>query len=216
MEAINSYQKAFNIFKENIGSSIIGFIVFGILVGIVSGIAVGALFIIPLILGAVLGGAGGLIGLLIGGLIAFVVMVVGQGLFGGGAVSYFLALAAGGKPSVSMLALPPRKVTFIVYGILFTVVTMVTFGFGAWFTVWGFWMIANEGLGAIDALKKSVGFAIGNIVDTIVFFIVAGIAYTIGAVLFGIGLFAAIPVILLAQAVQYSTLSGAKLSVPRE
>ena len=61
---------------------------------------------------------------------------------------------------------------------------------------------------AIDAIKASASLINGHVGTMVGFFFASLLAYIVGAILCGIGLLVAIPVVILAQAYMYRTLQG--------
>lgn len=80
------------------------------------------------------------------------------------------------------------------------------------FTAFTLHFIIDKGLPAIEAIKASVSFTIANAGTLIVFFLACLAAYIVGALLCGIGLLVAIPVVVIAQAYTYRTLQGEQVT----
>lgn len=76
--------------------------------------------------------------------------------------------------------------------------------FAAYF---GYFLLDRK-LGAVDAIKASFTFVQENLGTLVVFFLACIAAEIVGAILCGVGLFVAIPVVLIAQAYMYRRLSG--------
>lgn len=72
---------------------------------------------------------------------------------------------------------------------------------------WGFFMIDKK-LGAVESIKASFALVNKNVGTLIGFFIASYIAYMVGAILCGIGLLVAIPVVILATGYMYRRLQG--------
>ncbi|MEO5663530.1 MAG: hypothetical protein ABIR39_09615 [Nocardioides sp.] len=66
--------------------------------------------------------------------------------------------------------------------------------------------IIDKQLPAIEAIKASISFVMANAGTLIVFFLACLAAYVVGALLCGVGLLVAIPVVVIAQAYAYRTL----------
>lgn len=67
---------------------------------------------------------------------------------------------------------------------------------------------ADRGLAPLEALRASVTIMNRNLARMVVFFIGAYIAYAVGGMLCGIGLFVAMPVVMIASAYMYRTANG--------
>jgi uncharacterized membrane protein len=65
---------------------------------------------------------------------------------------------------------------------------------------------------AIESIKSSFTFVSQNLGALVIFFLASLAAYIVGAILCGVGLLVAIPVVLLAQAFMYRRLSGGPLA----
>lgn len=74
------------------------------------------------------------------------------------------------------------------------------------------YFIIDKKMGAIDALKASVSFVIANIGSLILLFLASIAAYIVGAILCGVGLLVAIPVVVIATAYAYRTLNGEQVA----
>ncbi|MGH8882287.1 MAG: hypothetical protein ACRD0P_33895 [Stackebrandtia sp.] len=76
------------------------------------------------------------------------------------------------------------------------------------FLQYAVFFVVDKDMSALEAIKASASFVNRNLATLIGFYIVSGIAYFIGALLCGIGLLAAIPVVLIAQTYTYRVLQG--------
>lgn len=72
--------------------------------------------------------------------------------------------------------------------------------------------IIDKQLPAIEAIKASVSFVMANAGTLLVFFLACIAAYIVGALLCGVGLLVAIPVVVIAQAYAYRTLQGEQVA----
>lgn len=81
---------------------------------------------------------------------------------------------------------------------------LIVLFFGQWF---GYFVLDRK-QEPVDALKSSFTFVNENLGTVIVFFLASLLAYFIGAILCGIGLLVAIPVVVIAQAYLYKRLTG--------
>lgn len=74
------------------------------------------------------------------------------------------------------------------------------------------YFIIDKELPAIEAIKASISFTMANAGTLIVFFLACIAAYIVGALLCGVGLLVAIPVVVIAQAYTYRTLQGEQVA----
>lgn len=74
------------------------------------------------------------------------------------------------------------------------------------------YFIIDKKMGAIDALKASVSFVIANIGSLILLFLASIAAYIVGAILCGVRLLVAIPVVVIATSYAYRTLNGEQVA----
>ena len=74
------------------------------------------------------------------------------------------------------------------------------------------YFIIDKGMPAIEAIKASVSFTMANAGTLIVFFLACIAAYIVGALLCGVGLLVAVPVVVIAQAYAYRTLQGEQVA----
>jgi uncharacterized membrane protein len=82
-------------------------------------------------------------------------------------------------------------------------------GLVVWFfTLYTLYFIVDKNMGAFDAIMASVRFVNANLGTLIGFFLASLLAYVVGALLCGIGLLVAMPVVLIAQAYTYRILQG--------
>ena len=72
--------------------------------------------------------------------------------------------------------------------------------------------IIDKDMGAIDAIKASISFVMANIGTLIVLLPGLIAAYIVGALLCGVGLLVAIPVVVIATAYAYRTLQGEQVA----
>ena len=71
-----------------------------------------------------------------------------------------------------------------------------------------YFLMDREELGAIDAIKASFEFTKKHAGNVILWFLVSIAAWFVGALLCGIGLIVAVPVVLIGTAYTYKTLNG--------
>lgn len=87
--------------------------------------------------------------------------------------------------------------TFLCY------VGAIVFGFLAQYTMY---FVIDRKMSGIDALKASISFTTSHLGDTVVFYLLAIVVAFVGAILCGVGLLVAIPVVLVGQAYTYRRL----------
>jgi len=110
-------------------------------------------------------------------------------------------------------------VQVIVASLILAVATMIGFvlcilpGIAVmFFTAFTLYFIIDKGMPAIEAIKASVSFVLANAGTLIVFFLACLAAYIVGALLCGVGLLVAIPVVVIAQAYAFRTLQGEQVA----
>lgn len=108
----------------------------------------------------------------------------------------------------------PVILTALILALIGAVLNLVPFfgglaalvvGFLLMFT---FWFVIDKHLAPVDALKASYALVTRNLSTTILFFLLSVAIYIGGAILCGIGLFVAVPVVLLATAFFFKRLLG--------
>lgn len=82
----------------------------------------------------------------------------------------------------------------------------------SFFTFFTLFFIVDKQMPAMEAIMASVKFVNRNLGTMIGFFLASILAYIVGALLCGIGLLAAIPVIIIAQAYTYRSLQGEQVA----
>ncbi|TWG92690.1 putative membrane protein [Nocardioides sp. J9] len=78
----------------------------------------------------------------------------------------------------------------------------------AFMTMFSLFFVVDKNLSPVDAIKASIDLVKNNVGSTIIWYLVAYVIALVGAVLCGIGLLVAIPVILVGTAYTYKKLSG--------
>lgn len=91
--------------------------------------------------------------------------------------------------------------TFI--GTILCVIPGIIFGF---MTMYSLFFVVDKNLSPVDAIKASIDLVKNNVGSTIIWYLVAYVIVLVGALLCGIGLLAAIPVVLLGSAYTYKKL----------
>ena len=148
---------------------------------------------------------------LVFGIISFIWSYVVQAAFARGG----LALTEG-RPLVLGELLTLNKIgRIILAGIILGILTFIGFllcilpgliiaFFGAFFV----YFILDQDLGAWESIKASFSFVKDNIGNLLLLMILTWIALFVGALLCGLGLFVAVPVVVIAQAYAYKVLRG--------
>ena len=77
-----------------------------------------------------------------------------------------------------------------------------------WSAAFALYFVVDKQMPALEAIKASISFVNKNLGTLIGFFLASLLAYFVGALLCGIGLLAAIPVVIIVQAYTYRTLQG--------
>lgn len=96
-------------------------------------------------------------------------------------------------------------------GYLLCILPAVVFAFFTQYTVY---FVVDRRMGAVDAIKASISFVRGHLVESLVLYLLSSLVLTVGALLCGIGLLAAAPVVLLAGAYTFRVLHGQPVSPP--
>jgi len=81
------------------------------------------------------------------------------------------------------------------------------------FTSYALYFVIDRNLGAWDGIKASFNMVKDNLGQLVLFFLASLLAYIVGACLCGVGLLAAIPIIIIAQAYTFRTLNGDPVTV---
>lgn len=74
------------------------------------------------------------------------------------------------------------------------------------------YFLLDKKMEAVDAIKASFSFVQANLGTLVVFFLLSLVAYFVGAILCGLGLLVAIPVVIIGQAFLYRRLTGGAVS----
>lgn len=138
-------------------------------------------------------------------------MIIGAGLVRGA-----LDITEGRELDPKTLLTPNRLGEVIVASLLISIATFVGLilcvipgllvAFFTSFTL--YFLMDRADLGAIDAIKASFQFTKNHAGNVIVWFLLCLATYIVGFLLCGVGLIAAIPVILIGTAYTYKTLNG--------
>lgn len=145
-------------------------------------------------------------------LIAWVVsMIIGAGIVRGA-----LDITEGRQLEASTLLKPNKLGEVIIASLITGILTFVGFilcvipGFLVmFFTSYTlYFLMDRREMGAVDAIKASFEFTKNNAGNVILWFLVSLVAWFVGALLCGIGLIVAIPVVLIGTAYTYKTLNN--------
>jgi len=136
-----------------------------------------------------------------------------------GVIRASLKVADGGKPDLgSVFTTEQASKTFITALLLAAGVlvgTLLCYLPGLLFsiaTAYSLYFLVDNDVEPIDSIKKSVRFVFDNIGQLILLFLASIAALIVGAILCGIGLLVAIPVVLLANAYAFRTLTGGRVT----
>jgi uncharacterized membrane protein len=163
-------------------------------------------------------GAGTFLSLATAAIFGFV-FVVFSAVMQAGIARGVLAITDGHRFAVSTMFRFENIVTVIVAGLLVGLATAVgvllcvlpgiVVAFLSQFYVW---FIVDKRLGAVDAIKASFRLISNNVGAMVLFFLATVLAYLVGALLCGVGLLAAVPVIYIAQGYTYRKLQGEQVA----
>ena len=142
----------------------------------------------------------------------FVISLIAQ-VLGAGLIKCGLDVVDGKQPSAGEVFAYVSHSNVIVAGLLVSVATFIgtllcylpgiVVGFLLMFTMF---FVVDKNLAPIDALKASVQFTTSHLGDTVLFYVLAAVCIIIGAILCGVGLLAAIPVVLVGAAYTFRRL----------
>jgi hypothetical protein len=152
----------------------------------------------------------GFIGTLILGALGALVYLAIIGVIQAAVTRAALAITDGKKIETSTLLSTERIVPIIIAAVIVSALTAVGYLFcfiGApiisFFLSYTFYFLLDKNMEPIEAVKASFNLVKDNIGELILFFLGSLVAYFIGAILCGIGLIVAIPVIVIATAYTY-------------
>jgi uncharacterized membrane protein len=200
----NAFSYGFDKFKANLGPILITALI--LLAGVV---------LVQIVEFVVTGSERSFVGTLFFGALSLVVQTVIQAAI----VKGSLDITRGKPLSLNSMLEGIDWAQVVIAALILGVATLVGFvlcvlpGFAVMFlTAFTLYFIIDKGLPAIDAIKASVSFVMANAGTLIVFFLACIAAYFVGALLCGVGLLVAIPVVVLAQAYTYRTLQGEQVT----
>jgi len=137
-------------------------------------------------------------------------------IIGAGIVRAALDITEGRQLDASTVLKPNKLGEVIVASLLVGILTFVGFVLCiipgilvAFFTSYTlYFLMDRQELGAIDAIKASFDFTKNNAGNVILWFLLSVVAWFVGALLCGIGLIVALPVVLIGTAYTYKTLNN--------
>lgn len=145
------------------------------------------------------------------GLFVWVALLVGNYGITRGA----LAISSGRAPTTGEMFDMRNFVPYVLTGLLVAVITTIGSilcyipGLIAGFLlVFAPYHAADKGLGAVDACKASFETVKNNVGPMVIFYLLTIVAYIAGAILCGIGLLVAVPVVVLASTYMYRSFNG--------
>ena len=77
---------------------------------------------------------------------------------------------------------------------------------------WTMFFVVDQDFKAVDAVKASVNFVTSHLGETIVFWLLGFVVLLVGAILCGVGLLVAVPVVLVAAAFTFRVLNGRQVT----
>lgn len=155
------------------------------------------------------GGPGFFVSLLLGALGALVYYTV-FGFIQAAITRAALAVTEGEKIETSTVLSTDRLGPVIITALLMSIFTSIGYlfcGIGAlivsFFLSYTFFFLLDQNLAPFDALKASFNFVKDHLGELILFYLASVAAYFVGAILCGVGLIVAVPVVLIATAYTY-------------
>ena len=132
-----------------------------------------------------------------------------------GVIRGSLAITAGRAPTTGEMFNTANIVPFLLTSLLVGVITSIGSilcylpGIVAtFFLIFAPYYAADKGMGAVDSIKASVAAVQNNLGNMAAFFGLSILAYIAGAIVCGIGLLVAVPVIMLSSAYMYRSING--------
>lgn len=210
-------------FQQNLGPILLGLIAYIVIVGVVTliwSLITGAIFtpsseqqLERLLTGQGMGRS------LFGGLLYFgftaMVGFLGFVIIQAAVVRAALALTRGETIELKTLFefnnLPQLLIGAVIVGVLSGIGSILCYIPGlivVFFTQFYVHFVIDQNISGIDAIKASFQFVNSNLGTLIGFYLASVVAYFVGALLCGIGLLVALPVVFIAQAYTYQRLRG--------
>jgi len=158
---------------------------------------------------------GGFVGLLLGTALYALILTVLTALMQAGLARGVLAITYGRHLEVATMFKFDNVLTVIIASLMVGVGTAIGYFLCIipglivmFFSQFYVWFIVDKQMGAWDAIKASFALVNQHLGTLILFFLASVVAYLVGAILCGIGLLVAIPVIYIAQGYTYRRLQG--------
>lgn len=137
-------------------------------------------------------------------------------IIGAGIVRAALNITEGRELEASTILKPNKLGEVVIASLLVGVLTFVGFVLCvipgilvAFFTSYTlYFLMDRQEMGAVDAIKASFDFTKNNAGNVILWFLLSVVAWFVGALLCGIGLIVAVPVVLIGTAYTYKTLNN--------
>jgi uncharacterized membrane protein len=194
-------------FTENVGTIIIAILIYVVVLVVVQ-------VIWYFILGAVFDNSGWVTQLVTGALATLVLWILTT-IVQAGIVRGALEIADGRKLDLGRMfstdQLPQLLIAALLIGLITAVGTLLCYLPGviaAFYLQFTVFFLIDRRMEAWDALKASAGLVNNNLGPLIGFFLLSLLAYIVGAILCGVGLLVAFPVVFLAQTYTYRKLQG--------
>lgn len=151
-----------------------------------------------------------LLSLLISGLLFLYAQIVGAGLIRG-ALGVTNGLPFKAADVFKFQNIGPVVITSllvaagVIVGSILCYIPGLIFGF---LTQYSLYFLTDKNLTPVDSIKASIDLVRNNLGPTIIWYLVSALIITVGAVVCGLGLLVAIPVVLLGTAYMYKSLTG--------
>ncbi len=219
----NAFNYGWTKFQQNLGPILLGLLAYIVVVGIITfvwSLITSAIFLpsseaqVEAMLSgetAGLGAFGFLLYFGFTGIVGFLGFVIIQAAV----VKAALALTRGEEIELGTLFrfsnLPQLIIGALIVGVLSGIGSILCYIPGlivTFFTQFYVHFLIDQNMTGVDAIKASFQFVNGNLGTLIGFFLASVVAYFIGALLCGIGLLVALPVVFIAQAYTYRRLRG--------
>lgn len=221
----NAFSYGWEKFKDNAGVWVLGVLILGgglfviqfiyqLIVGGLISTGAGTLEVDPNT-GEITGGGGGFIAALIGAFVLAIPMAILGIIVTAQLIRGALGTVDGGKIELGKFFettfLGPVIVAAIIAGLLTSLGVLACY-IGAivvaFFVQFYAYFVLGDGQGAWESIKSSAGFVKQNVGSIILLFLASMAATFVGALLCGVGLLVAYPVVLIAHAYTFRTLRG--------
>jgi uncharacterized membrane protein len=206
----NAFNWGWKKFTENIGTILVAAILYFVVLAVVQGI--GFIFIGNQFDDS---GDGGFWGDLFAQLVLLVVAFVVQAFLQAGIIRGATQITHGRKPTLATMFTSEQLGQVLLAGLLVGIAVAIGFLLliipgliVLFYTQFTYFFVVERRLPAVDAIKASAGLINQHVGTMVGFFFASLLAYIVGAILCGVGLIVAVPVVILAQAFMYRTLQG--------